>query len=960
MDRRTFLLRSGLITLGGVAVTHFPALAQAAQKSYSLSFDADLYRRFQSPESVYNPFARWWWIENIISEEELCRSLRLMKGAGFGGVEINPIGFPERDDPAGMLSQAKKWLSDEWIDLLDVTLKEAARLDMSCDLLVGSGWPFGGEFLREEEMAQTVRVEAIELEGPQTFTLSEFDLFSRVDPDTTTPSKVRTFELMQLQLVPAPFLSPEQVIDCSARIGQRMIQIDVPAGKHFLYAVVRVTAFAEVINGAPGAGGPILDHMNRAAVWRYLNVMSGKIIDRIGPLRGRLRAMYTDSMELEGANWTGDMAAEFERRRGYDLMPYLPYILLKAGKLGETLNVSFGVEKSPAFQEFLNRVRYDFELTKAELLKERFNGTFIEWCKSIGVLSRAQNYGRGFFPMESNLGYDIPEGESWTTNWLKHRLGEEMSNEDYRRGRGYTMINKFVSSAAHLTGRRIVSCEEMTNTYNVFNATLDFLKLGSDMSVISGITHSVLGGVNCCPQSVPFPGWVRYGSYLSEHNNLWPYLHYLTDYRGRVSALLEHASMYTDIAILPAYGDMWTEWGVQTEPFPMRINVPYMTLLWEAMVKNGNGCDYTSEMILAGSNVQKGKLCYGPKRYGTLFLAGVRGIQPETMARIDEFVRSGGRVFCVERYPDHSLGAGRSAERDAQVAAWVETLKGFPDRFVLLDIPEDKDFIGWYAAVQQQYRITPFVQVHAPDPYFMFNRYQSDDRSEIFFLLNARRYERYRGRITFAREITAGRKSSLWDPHSGERYSLALERDGSLELDLGPEESLILVFDKQGASQKWNPLPYRGAQPRRLGGWDVELRHSREKWSKTIRMETLEDLKETEFAHFTGDAIYRTRFRLEDPSATVLNLGAVHGISEVTFNGKPLGVTWYGDRLYDLAPHLTSGENTLEVKVVTVLGNYMKTLTENKTAQYWTVIPRKDQPMQSMGLIGPVELYGAR
>ncbi|MFQ8805168.1 MAG: hypothetical protein ACLR8Y_08850 [Alistipes indistinctus] len=42
-----------------------------------------------------------------------------------------------------------------------------------------------------------------------------------------------------------------------------------------------------------------------------------------------------------------------------------------------------------------------------------------------------QAYGRGFFPLEA-AHYDIPE--KWTTNYLKHRLGEEMPNGDYRRG----------------------------------------------------------------------------------------------------------------------------------------------------------------------------------------------------------------------------------------------------------------------------------------------------------------------------------------------------------------------------------------------------------------------------------------------------------------------------------------------------------------------------------------------
>ena len=44
------------------------------------------------------------------------------------------------------------------------------------------------------------------------------------------------------------------------------------------------------------------------------------------------------------------------------------------------------------------------------------------------------------------------------------------------------------------------------------------------------------------------------------------------------------------------------------------------------------------------------------------------------------------------------------------------------------------------------------------------------------------------------------------------------------------------------------------------------------------------------------------------------------------------------------------------MKVTTTLGNYMRTLTDNETAQKW-VGGRKTQPEQSMGLIGPVSLY---
>jgi len=47
----------------------------------------------------------------------------------------------------------------------------------------------------------------------------------------------------------------------------------------------------------------------------------------------------------------------------------------------------------------------------------------------------------------------------------------------------------------------------------------------------------------------------------------------------------------------------------------------------------------------------------------------------------------------------------------------------------------------------------------------------------------------------------------------------------------------------------------------------------------------------------------------------------------------------------------------LEVKVTTSMGNYMKTLKDNGVAQKWTNERRQDQPIQSMGLLGPVRLY---
>ena len=91
--------------------------------------------------------------------------------------------------------------------------------------------------------------------------------------------------------------------------------------------------------------------------------------------------------------------------------------------MGNVLTYEPKVQFTPELDDTIQRVRYDFEYTKAELLRERFTQTYLDWCKGLNVKSRAQAYGRGFFPLESSLDYDIPECESWTMTWLRHRLG---------------------------------------------------------------------------------------------------------------------------------------------------------------------------------------------------------------------------------------------------------------------------------------------------------------------------------------------------------------------------------------------------------------------------------------------------------------------------------------------------------------------------------------------------------
>lgn len=952
MKRRQFLKRTVLLTAGCSVLQDWKTWANPVEgniQKKELYYDA-----FVNPMPLFRPFVRWWWNGNKVEAKELIRELHLLKEAGIGGVEINPIAIPTTDDDAG--KRSLYWLSDEWIDMLQVTFDEAKKLDMTCDLIVGSGWPFGSESLPYDERAQVMILYAEKLDGGTTFETSRFHIFKTVDPGVTDPNASRTCELVSLKLVPDPIGGLDQVIDISEKCKDEVIQIDVPEGQYVLYALVNYKSFASVINGAPGAAGAILNHMDEQAVYKYLRHMSDTIEKKTGPLSKHLRAFFTDSMELEGCNWTADFAEEFRKRRGYELMPWLPFIMFKVGRLGAVVSADYGASKTEAFKEQTNRVRFDFELTKAELLYERFTKTYLRWCRELNVKSRAQAYGRGFFPLESSLGYDIPEGESWTTNWMKHRVGEEMGDEDYRRGRAYTMINKYVSSAANLTGKRVVSAEEMTNTYTVFNATLEFLKIGSDMSAISGTTHPIWSGYNYTPPEAPFPGWVRYGSYYHENNPWWPYFKYLNKYRARLSSQLQQADMCTDIALLPANYDMWGELGVQTDPFPEKLNIPYTSLIWEAIHKNGGGADYVTELVLKDATVKQGKLCYEKKQYGTLFLVEVSGTDPKILAKLYDFVSTGGRVFCIGKYPEKSLGLKDYQARDKEVQEWIQKLKAYPERFILLEKPADGAYLEWYQQVMNQYQLPHAVTVSNPDRFLLQNHYRRDDGTDFFLFVNGHMHEGRQTDLIFSKEVRRGRQAWIWDPNTGEKYKIQL-KDGLFKLDLGPAETYLIVFDRETRGKAWKPLPRKGNHQEELLNWKVELKHCREKWTKQMEMPKLKDLKDTEYVHFTGEVVYRTTLSVKDPKNMVLNLGKVWGVNELYVNGQSCGPKWFGERIYDLSNFLQKGENLIEVRVATTMGNYMKTLKDNPTAQKYTVLKNKNQPIQSMGLIGPVTLY---
>ena len=86
-------------------------------------------------------------------KQKYCENLMSWKQGGIGGVEINPIRWPQNADTMGI--KELTWGSDEWLDVVEAAVK-GAKEKVVCDMIVGSGWPYGGEFVPKHEQCQMI------------------------------------------------------------------------------------------------------------------------------------------------------------------------------------------------------------------------------------------------------------------------------------------------------------------------------------------------------------------------------------------------------------------------------------------------------------------------------------------------------------------------------------------------------------------------------------------------------------------------------------------------------------------------------------------------------------------------------------------------------------------------------------------------------------------------------------
>ena len=116
---------------------------------------------FMTPPMDCWPHTRWWWPGNATSKENITYELEQMRSHGIRGVEQITMGpYYEKGNI--------KYLSDEYMELVKHTVKEARRLQMEVSFNFGGpGWIIGGEWVADQDKSKDMIPTFMDVQGPQ-------------------------------------------------------------------------------------------------------------------------------------------------------------------------------------------------------------------------------------------------------------------------------------------------------------------------------------------------------------------------------------------------------------------------------------------------------------------------------------------------------------------------------------------------------------------------------------------------------------------------------------------------------------------------------------------------------------------------------------------------------------------------------------------------------------------------
>jgi hypothetical protein len=676
---------------------------------------------------------------------------------------------------------------------------------------------------------------------------------------------------------------------------------------------------------SPEATGLEVDKLSKTHVKAYFDNYLDQYKDATGGLMGKrgLQYVITDSWEAGVANWTDDMIAEFAKRRGYDMKPWIPAL---TGRI---------VESGEATDRFL----WDFRKTLGEMTTEYHYDQLTDLLAARGMARYTESHesGRAFIGdgMEVKAKAAIPMSAMWTA-------------QAYTPTVRYDADVRESASVAHIYGQNIVAAESLTanSSAGAWSFSPETLKPTADRLLSQGLNRFVIHTSVHQPvnDKIPGLGLGPFGQWFTRHETWAEQAKVWMTYLARSSYMLQQGKFVADVAYY--YGEdsnVTALFSGNPPPVPAGHNFDYVN---SDVVKNRLTVSATGQLTTT-TGMSYRVLALDPNALH-MPLAVLR--------KIRDMVNAGAAVVGPKPTDSPSNSDDATEFRTIADQLWGGTTgKG-------------KVFTGSIADAMAALKVAPDFEYTKPqaDAELAFvHRKLSDGDSYWVSYRNARPTEL---EATFR---VQGKAPELWHADTGRiepaSYTVVNGRT-VVPLTLDPYDAIFVVFRKAAtAPSRTIAKPIETKLAAADGSWDVAFQQNRGAPAR-ITLPALASWHENADAgvkYFSGTGVYTKTIQapagwFQAGAKLILDLGDVKNIAEVTVNGKPLGTYWRPPFRVDVTSALKPGANTLEIKVINLWVNRLIGDQQEGVAKKYTYTAqqfyRADSPLLPSGLIGPVQV----
>lgn len=714
-------------------------------------------------------------------------------------------------------------------------------------------------------------------------------------------------------------VSPDAIKNVTEFSKNGVLDWEVPEGKWVIRRMAMLPTGVTNSPAAPEATGPEIDKMSKKHVAFHFDAFIGDILKRIPEAdRKTFKVVVQDSYETGGQNWTDDMISVFKERYGYDPVPYLP--VLEGTVVGNP--------------DISDRFLWDLRRLIADRVSYDYVGGLRDVCHQHGLTTWLENYGHWGFPGEF-LQYGGQSDEIAGEFWSEGSLGD--------------IENRAASSCGHIYGKRRVWAESFTSGGPAFGRYPYQMKQRGDRFFTEGINSSLLHVYIHQPFEDREPGldaW--FGNEFNRKNTWFSQMDVFTSYLKRCNFMLQRGDYVADVAYF------------------IGEDAPKMTGICTPELPAGYSFDYINgEVLLQRASVEDGRIVLpSGMKYRLLVLPQLETMRPEILQKIKELLQAGACV--IGPAPKYSPSLSDYPAADQKVQALASELWGDQTESVRT-IGKGRLFMPATSLqpVLEALNVKPDMRVNSGTPVLFIHR--ATDEGDIYFISN-----QSENPVDINPSFrVAGKLPELWNPLTAEirllpEFTCA---DGVTTVPVRLEgfESSFIIFRKKGTPSKTTArnYPVKEVLATVSSPWQVDFEKGKRGPEEAVTFPALQDWTEStdpSIRYFSGKAIYTNRITLDElpQKALYLDLGKVMVMAKVKINGQYVGGVWTTPYRLPVGDFLRKGENLIEVEVVNNWRNRLigdASLPEKERGTWTNVNPwNADSPLQSSGLIGPVEI----